>query len=67
MKIKVYTTTTCGACVMLKNTLGDKADTIEWINIDEHPEKKPSGMSSAPYLTIDDKWEPNSWKLINML
>lgn len=58
MKVTVYSTTTCGYCVMLKKWLDDKK--VEYINynVDENPYAAQamislSGQMGVPFSTIE--------------
>lgn len=70
---KVYSTTTCAYCNMVKKFFALKGQDYEEVNLDEHPEEREriqamSGMTSVPVVTKmeDDQekficvgWNPN--------
>ena len=63
---KVYSTTTCAYCQMVKKILTLKEQKYEEVNLDEKPEERDrifalSGMTSVPVVT---KTENNEEKLI---
>lgn len=53
---KVYSTTTCAYCQMVKKFLTLKEKDYEEINLDEHPEERDrvvalSGVTAVPVIT----------------
>ena len=58
MKITVYSTTTCGYCVMLKKWLEDKSVEYTNYNVDKNPYAAQamvglSGQMGVPFSTIE--------------
>lgn len=57
---KVYSTTTCAYCQMVKKFLTLKEQQYEEVNLDEHPEERErvfnlSGITAVPVVTrIED-------------
>lgn len=70
---KIYSTTTCAYCQMVKKLFALKGQEYEEINLDENPEARAhmfelSGMTSVPVVTktVDGKeefisvgWQPS--------
>ena len=55
--ITIFTTNTCGYCVMVKKWLGAKGIGYEEVNLDQHPERQQeayalSGQLSVPVTVI---------------
>jgi len=72
--LKIYTTTHCAYCIMVKHFLDKKGVEYETINIEEQPEKqeeafKLSGVSSVPITTNGESvvvgWNPS--KLMGLI
>jgi len=58
MKITIYSTRTCGYCVMLKKWLDDKSVKYTVYNVDENPIAaqnmvRLSGQMGVPFSTIE--------------
>ena len=58
MKITIYSTKTCGYCVMLKKWLDDKSVKYTVYNVDENPIAaqnmvRLSGQMGVPFSTIE--------------
>lgn len=58
MKITIYSTRTCGYCVMLKKWLDDKSIKYTVYNVDENPIAaqnmvRLSGQMGVPFSTIE--------------
>jgi len=58
MKITIYSTRTCGYCVMLKKWLDDKSVKYTVFNVDENPIAaqnmvRLSGQMGVPFSTIE--------------
>ncbi|HSH24844.1 MAG TPA: glutaredoxin family protein [Massilibacterium sp.] len=59
--VKVYTTSTCPYCTMLKNFLDDKGIAYEEVNLQQRPEMvdyvmKSTGNLGVPQTEINGKW-----------
>ena len=59
-KIKIYSKTTCPACVMAKDILDKKGVTYEEIILDNKPEEiqkliSRTGMKTVPQIFINDE------------
>ena len=52
MKVKIYTTPTCGICKMAKKKMVDKNIEFEEYNLEDYVEKL--NIETAPVLQIDD-------------
>lgn len=66
MTVKIFKTTTCGACQNLKHMIGDD-ERVTWIDIVKHPELKPEGMNGAPFVMYGDKVLTNPFEIIDLL
>lgn len=65
---RVYSTTTCAKCQMVKKVLASKEQEYEEVNLDEKPELREhamnlSGVTSVPVIT---KFENGVEKLISV-
>ena len=52
MKVKIYTTPTCGICKMVKKKMMDKNIEFEEYNLEDYVEELD--IETAPVLQIDD-------------
>jgi glutaredoxin 3 len=68
-KVKVYTTTRCPYCVMLKNFLSYQNIPFEEVNVEKDPEimrrlVKTTGQMGVPQTEVNGQWvlgyDPNS-------
>ncbi len=50
--LKIYTTTTCAYCAMVKKFLDLKGQKYEVINLDEQPEKVEEAISLSGSLAV---------------
>lgn len=50
--ITIFTTNTCGYCVMVKKWLGAKGFSYEEVNLDEHPERQQEAMAVSGQLAV---------------
>lgn len=50
--IKIYTTTTCAYCKMVKQFLSMKGKDFEEVNIDEHPEAQQEAFNLSGALSV---------------
>lgn len=50
--ITIFTTNTCGYCVMVKKWLGAKGFSYDEINLDEHPERQQEAMAVSGQLAV---------------
>jgi len=50
--ITIFTTNTCGYCVMVKKYLGAKGHDYEEVNLDQHPERQAEALSLSGALTV---------------
>lgn len=51
-KITVFTTNTCGYCVMVKRYLDGKGIKYDVVNLDEQPEKQAEVYAKSGALTV---------------
>lgn len=51
-KITVYTTNTCGYCVMVKRYLDNKGHEYEVVNLDEQPHRQQEALELSGALTV---------------
>ncbi|MDQ3065276.1 MAG: glutaredoxin family protein [bacterium] len=51
-KITVYTTNTCGYCVMVKKYLDNKGHKYEVVNLDDEPQRQQEAMAISGALTV---------------
>ncbi|MBD8069841.1 glutaredoxin family protein [Bacillus sp. PS06] len=67
--VKVYTTTRCPYCVMLKNFLADQNIPFKEVNVEENPEimnqlVAKTGQMGVPQTEVNGKWivgyDPNN-------
>ena len=59
--VKVFTTSTCAYCKMVKQFLTLKGKEFEVVNLDEHPEKRQelfekTGALTVPITQVDDQY-----------
>jgi glutaredoxin len=57
--VTVYTTNTCGSCVMLKKWLTSKGQSFDLINLDDRPDERQkvidmTGQMSVPVTVVAD-------------
>lgn len=50
--LKIYTTTSCAYCVMVKKFLDMKKAAYEVINLDERPEMQAEAMAISGAMTV---------------
>jgi len=50
--ITIFTTNTCGYCVMVKKWLGAKGYTYEEVNLDENPERQQEALAASGQLAV---------------
>lgn len=50
--IKVFTTTTCPSCAMVKKYLDMKKKAYEVINLDEEPERRQEAIALSGAMTV---------------
>ncbi len=50
--ITIFTTNTCGYCVMVKKYLTSKGHGYQEVNLDEHPERQAEAMELSGALTV---------------
>ncbi len=50
--ITIFTTNTCGYCVMVKKYLGAKGHSYEEVNLDQYPERQAEALSLSGALTV---------------
>ncbi|MCA9330218.1 glutaredoxin family protein [Candidatus Saccharibacteria bacterium] len=50
--ITVYTTNTCGYCVMVKKWLSAKGHSYSEVNLDEHPERQKEAYEASGQLAV---------------
>lgn len=50
--ITIYTTNTCGYCVMVKKWLGAKGFTYEEVNLDTDPSRQAEALELSGALTV---------------
>ena len=50
--ITIYTTNTCGYCVMVKKWLGAKGFTYEEVNLDQDPSRQAEALELSGALTV---------------
>ncbi len=50
--ITIFTTNTCGYCVMVKKWLGAKGISYEEINLDQNPERQQEAMQVSGQLAV---------------
>ncbi|MFB1050164.1 glutaredoxin family protein [Paraliobacillus sp. JSM ZJ581] len=60
-QMKVYTTTSCPYCVMLKNYLSDQNIHFEEVNVEKKPEAmryvvESTGQMGVPQTEVNGKW-----------
>ncbi|WP_182199959.1 glutaredoxin family protein [Paraliobacillus salinarum] len=60
-QMKVYTTTSCPYCVMLKNYLTDQNIPFEEVNVEEKPDAmryvvESTGQMGVPQTEVNGKW-----------
>jgi len=50
--ITIYTTNTCGYCVMVKKWLGAKGFKYDEVNIDQEPHRQAEALAASGALTV---------------
>lgn len=50
--ITIFTTSTCGSCVMVKKYLQAKGMTYEEVNLDQSPERQAEALQLSGALTV---------------
>lgn len=50
--ITIFTTNTCGYCVMVKKWLGSKGHTYHEVNLDENPDRQAEALALSGALTV---------------
>jgi len=50
--ITIYTTNTCGYCVMVKKWLGAKGFSYDEVNIDQEPHRQAEALAASGALTV---------------
>lgn len=50
--ITIYTTNTCGYCVMVKKWLTAKGLGYEEVNVEQHPERQAEALAASGSLTV---------------
>ena len=50
--ITIFTTNTCGYCVMVKKFLDMKGRKYDVVNLDEHPERQQEALDLAGVLSV---------------
>jgi len=50
--ITIYTTNTCGYCVMVKKWLGAKGFNYDEVNIDQEPHRQAEALAVSGALTV---------------
>lgn len=50
--ITIFTTNTCGYCVMVKKWLGAKGYTYEEVNLDQNPDRQAEALQLSGALTV---------------
>ena len=50
--ITIFTTNTCGYCVMVKKWLGAKGHNYQEVNLDEHPERQAEALAVSGQLAV---------------
>lgn len=51
-KVTVFTTNTCGYCVMVKRFLDAKGITYSVVNLDDNPERQAEVLAKSGALTV---------------
>ena len=50
--ITIFTTNTCGYCVMVKKWLGSKGHTYHEVNLDQNPDRQADALAISGALTV---------------
>lgn len=50
--ITIFTTNTCGYCVMVKKYLGAKGHSYQEVNLDEHPHRQAEALQLSGAMTV---------------
>ena len=50
--ITIFTTNTCGYCVMVKRWLGAKGHTYQEVNLDQNPDRQAEALALSGALTV---------------
>lgn len=50
--ITIFTTNTCGYCVMVKKWLGAKGYTYQEVNLDQNPERQKEAFEKSGQLAV---------------
>lgn len=50
--ITIFTTNTCGYCVMVKKWLGSKGHTYQEVNLDQNPDRQAEALAISGALTV---------------
>lgn len=50
--ITIFTTNTCGYCVMVKKWLGAKGYSYEEVNLDQYPERQQEALAVSGQLAV---------------
>jgi len=50
--VTIFTTNTCGYCVMVKKYLSAKGVSYEEVNLDQNPERQAEALSISGALTV---------------
>jgi len=50
--VTIFTTNTCGYCVMVKKYLGIKGVSYEEVNLDQNPERQAEAMAISGVTTV---------------
>lgn len=50
--ITIFTTNTCGYCVMVKKWLASKGYTYQEVNLDQNPERQAEALQLSGALTV---------------
>ena len=51
-KVTIFTTNTCGYCVMVKRFLGAKGVSYEEVNLDQEPARQDEALKLSGALTV---------------
>lgn len=50
--ITIFTTNTCGYCVMVKKWLGSKGHSYKEVNLDQNPDRQAEALALSGALTV---------------
>ena len=50
--ITIFTTNTCGYCVMVKKWLGSKGHSYQEVNLDQNPDRQAEALALSGALTV---------------